>query len=183
MAIEVKPLTVPPAGIDVVKITIEETYEVEGVGKDTVTLHGRLVANRTVPLVGPEQKVDWNTSAVIAQFTDLDVAGHSKVFGPVHVTLDKTIPSYGLNIGCHCRAAIGVVVGIPQHGLTLRSSAPLQLKSEVTTVPPVGDENTESVLPVDLIDAVTDRKRGSLERVRVLWRELTEQKAHVAPKF
>jgi hypothetical protein len=178
MPIEVKPRTVPPAGIDVIKITIEETYEVEGVGKDTVTLNGRLVANRTVPLVGPERRVDWETSAVVAQFTDLQVTGNSRVFGPVHVTLDKTVPSYGLNIGCHCRAAIGVVVGIPQHGITLRSSSPVQLRSEVTTVPPVGNERTESVLPVDLIDSVTERKRGSLESVRVMWRELTEQIPH-----
>jgi hypothetical protein len=183
MAIEVKPLTVPPAGIDIVRITIEETYDIEGVGKDTVTLNGRLVANRTVPLVGPERNVDWNTSAVVAQFTDLEVSGNSKVFGPVHVSLDKTIPSYGLNIGCHCRAAIGVVVGIPQHGITLRSASPVQLKSEVQTVPPIGDERTESVLPVDLIDAVSERKRGSIESVRVLWRELTEQRAHRAPQY
>jgi hypothetical protein len=179
MPIDVKKFTVPPAGIDVVDITIEETYDVDGIGKDTVTLKGRLVANRTVPLLGQtERQVDWNTSAVVAQFTDLNVSGTSRVFGPVHVTLDKTLPSIGVSIGCHCRAAIGVVVGIPQHGMTLRSSAPVQLRSEVERVPPIGDEKTESVLPVELLDTQTDRRRGSLERVRVVWRELMEQTPH-----
>src|SRR5262249_43740164 len=178
MAIEVKPYTVPPAGIDHIAITIEETYDVEGIGKDTVTLNGHLVSNRTAPLLGDEKKVDWKTSYVVAQFTDLQVSGNSRVFGPVHVSLDRLVPSGAVNFGCHCRAAIGVVVGLPQHGITLRSSAPVQLRSEVKSVPPVGDEKTESLLPVELVDIHTQRKRGSLEHVRVLWRELTAQTPH-----
>jgi len=179
MAIDVKPHTIPPAGVDTVDITIEETYDVEGVGNDTVTLKGRLVADRTVPLLGHgERKIDWKTSTVVARFTDLNLSGNSKVFGPVHVTLDTSVPSFGTVTAGKCAAAIGVNVGMPQHGITLKSAEPVQLHSEVRTVPPIGDEKTESVVPVDLVDAVTGRKRGSLSHARVSWRELVHQTAH-----
>ncbi len=181
MAIEVKPLTLPEAGIDTVNITIEETYDVEGVGHDTVTLKGRLVANRTVPLIGHgEKKATWKTAMVIAQFTELNVSGTSKVFGPVQVTLDKGVPAFAAVIGGHCSAALGVNVAMPQHGLTLRSSEPIQLQSVVKTVPPIGDEKTESVVPVDLVEAQTNRKRGTLNHAKVAWRELVEQTRHLA---
>jgi hypothetical protein len=179
MAINVKPHTLPEAGIDHIEITIEETYNVEGIGKDTVTLKGRLVADRTVPLLGHgTRQSDWKTSTVVARFTDLNVTGNSKIFGPVHVTLDHSVPSFGVVRAGACAAAIGVHVGLPQHGLTLRSASPVQLHSEVQTVPPIGDEKTESVLPVELVDVASNRPRGSLEHVRVAWRELVDQTRH-----
>lgn len=177
MPIRVKPLTVPPAGIDVVDITIEETYDVEGVGKDTVTLYGKLVAERGAPLLGQSSRtVSWKTSTVVARFSDLKLSGKSEVFGPVKVTLDKSVPSFGVVTAGKCAAAIGIVVSMPRVGITLRSAEPIQLRSQVTTVPPIGDEKTESVLPVDLVDAKTNRKRGSLTYARVAWRDLIEQK-------
>lgn len=179
MAINVTPKTLPHAGIDHVDITIEETYDVEGIGKDTVTLKGRLTANRTVPLLGAgTRQATWDTATVVAQFTDLNVSGHSKVFGPVHVTLDKSVPAFGVVTAGKCLAAIAVHVGMPQHGLTLRSATPIQLHSTVNTVPPIGDEKTESVAGVELIDHATGRRRGALDHARVAWRELVEQTRH-----
>ena len=176
MPIPVKALTVPVAGVDTVNITIEETYDVKGVGKDTVTLRGTLVANRTVPLLGHgAKKVDWNSSTVVAEFTSLKLSGRSDIFGPVRVTLDKTIKSFGAVQAGKCAAALGIVVSMPAQGLTLRSEEPVQLQSTVKTVPPIGDEKTESVFPVALVEVDTGKPRGTLQKARVAWRELISQ--------
>jgi hypothetical protein len=179
VAIQVKPFTIPAAGVDTVNITVEETYDVSGVGTDTVTLTGTLVANRGVPLLKPgEKQLSWNTAIVVANFTDLKLSGHSKVFGAVEVSLDHTMPSMAVANACHCSASIGVVVSMPGLGMNLRTAEPMQLQSEVTTIPPIGDEKTQSVMPVDLIDTATQKKTGALASARVIWRELTEQRAH-----
>jgi hypothetical protein len=173
---DVERFSVPDAGIDTVDITLEETYEVEGVGSDTVKLTGTLVANRTAPLLGHGQReVNWETSTVVARFSALNVRGESKVFGPVNVVLDERIPSFGVVTAGKCAAALSVIVSMPEHELTLRSAKPVQLQSEVETVPPIGDERTESVEPVTLVDIKSQRERGSIERARVLWRDLTAQ--------
>jgi hypothetical protein len=177
VAISVTPRTIPPAGIDTVDITIQETYEVDGVGRDTVELKGQLVAHRTVPLLGHgATSVDWETSTVVAQFTDLNLTGKSPVFGDVRVTLDKSVPAFGVVSNAKCAAALGIQVELPQQGLSLRSSEPIQLQSTVQTVPPIGDENTQSVKAVDLLDARTSRPMGSMQSARVLWRDLVEQR-------
>jgi hypothetical protein len=179
MGIQVKPLTIPKAGIDTVDITMEETYEVQGVGKDTVTLKGTLMADRGVPLLKlGKKKVGWNSAMVVARFTNLELSGKSDVFGAVKVSLDPTMPSVGVAMACHCSAAIGVVVSMPGLGISLRTAEPMQLQSEVTTIPPIGDEKTESVLPIDLVDSETKRTRGSLTKARVTWRELLAQVEH-----
>jgi Family of unknown function (DUF6073) len=181
--VQVKEHTVPEAGIDTITITLEETYEVEGIGRDTVRLHGTLVANRTVPLFGFGRKqVEWETSAVVARFTSLHAKGESKLFGPVSVTLDPAFPSQAVAIGPHCSAAIGVIVSLPDHDLTLRTAAPMQLQSLVKTIPPIGDERTESVAPVELVEHRTGRRMGSLHSARVLWRELETQIPHGIPQ-
>lgn len=176
---DVEPYTVPPAGVDTVEINLEETYSVEGVGSDTVKLSGSLIANRGAPLVDPEVKsVDWKTSTVVASFQSLDVRGESDVFGPVNVSLDPTIPSFGVVREGNCRATIAVVVSMPKHDLVVRSKEPVQLHSKVKTVPPIGDERTESVGPVALVDVQTRREIGSIDNARVLWRSLMAQIAY-----
>lgn len=179
MALKVKKFSLPVAGIDHVDITINETYDVQGVGKDTVTLKGRLVANRATPLLGHGQKTtDWKTSTVVAQFTELSLVGESRVFGAVHVTLDHSQPSFGVVQAGKCAAAIGINVSMPQHNLMLKSASPIQLQSTVQTVPPIGDEKTESIGPVDLVELETGRKRGAIEHVQVAWRDLVQQIKH-----
>ncbi|MCW5689939.1 MAG: hypothetical protein KIT76_15435 [Pseudolabrys sp.] len=179
-AIQVKRHTLPPAGVDVVEITISETYEVDGVGKDTVLLKGELEAHRTVPLVGHgKSTADWETATVAAQFTNLSLTGESKVFGPVRVTLDRSVPSFGVVTAGKCAASIAMRVAMPQHGLLLHSAEPVQLQSTVDTVPPIGDEKTASVAPVKLVDAQSKRAVGTLHKAVVAWRDLMVQKALV----
>lgn len=179
MAVAVERFSLPEAGIDDVDITIEETYEVEGLGRDTVTLRGTLVADRGAPLLGhDESELAWETSTVVARFTSLDVRGESEVFGPVRVLLDPSAPSFGVVKGGKCAANIAVIVAMPRHDLTLRSAGPMALRSTVETVPPIGDERTESVRPVALHDTKSGRQLGQLESARVMWRELTAQVEH-----
>jgi hypothetical protein len=172
----VEAYNVPAAGIDTVDITIDETYEVEGIGRDRVRLQRTLVADRGAPLLGHGAKsVEWETSTVVARFTSLDVSGESEVFGPVRVMLDPSLPAFGVVAAGKCSAALGIVVSMPKHDLVLRSAEAVQLQSQVTTVPPIGDEKTESVAAVRLIDETSKRAIGSLEHARVVWRDLLTQ--------
>ena len=176
MAIAVKPKTLPVAGVDSIDITIEETYQVDGVGEDRVTLKGTLVGERTSPLLGfGEDKDSWDTSTVVARFSKLQLFGESDVFGPVIVTLDESVPAFGVVTAGKCAAALPVQVEMPRHNLVMKSEEPVQLRSDVQTVPPIGDEKTESVRSVKLLNAKTLRPMGTMVKARVAWRELTDQ--------
>lgn len=173
---EVKPVTLPRAGTDAVDITIVETYEVEGIGRDQVTLKGVLTTERATPLLGfGVAEHSWDNSTVVAKFTSLDLKGQSDVFGPVNVKLDPSTAGFGVVQNGKCAAAMPIEVSMPAHDLHLRSATPIQLQSQVTTVPPIGDEKTESVAPVTLVDKNTGKARGQIIKARVAWRELTTQ--------
>jgi hypothetical protein len=176
MSIAVTPKTLPAAGVDTVNITIEETYQVDGIGEDTVVLKGTLVGERTTPLLGfGEFTNSWEKSTVVAKFSKLNLYGESKVFGPVLVSLDDSVPSFGVVSAGKCAASLPISVSMPNHNIVLKSEEPVQLRSEVQTVPPIGDEKTESVLPVRLIHAQTMRPMGHLVKAKVAWRDLTHQ--------
>lgn len=176
MALTVTPKTLPVAGVDAINITIEETYQVDGIGEDRVTLKGKLVGERTVPLLGfGESKDSWEKSTVVSRFSKLELYGQSTVFGPVVVTLDDTVPAFGVVKEGKCAAAIPVQVAMPNHNLVLKSEEPIQLRSDVQTVPPIGDEKTESVRPVKLLHAQTLRPMGAMLKATVAWRELIDQ--------
>jgi hypothetical protein len=179
MPIEVRPRTLPAAGMDTTIITIHEQYQVEGVGEDTVELRGTLVADRAAPLVGHgAERADWENATVVARFTSLDLSGTSDVFGPVHAVLDPRTPSFGAVTAGRCAAAISMVVSMPEQNLLLHTAEPVQLRSEVNTVPPIGDEQTVSIAPVTLVDRNTHREMGTLQSARVVWRELAAQIPH-----
>ncbi|HEY9608727.1 DUF6073 family protein [Allocoleopsis sp.] len=173
---EVKPRTLPEAGTDTVDITIEETYEVEGIGRDTVILKGILTTERATPLLSfGTTEQSWDNSAVVAKFTSLALKGESDVFGPIQVKLDQSTSGFGMVQGGNCRAVMPIEVSMPAHNITLRSATPVQLQSKVSHVPPIGDENTESVSPVVLVDTSTGKSRGQILKARVAWRELAAQ--------
>jgi hypothetical protein len=176
MPVDVKPYTLPEAGVDNVNITIEETYAVDGLGEDSVILRGLLVAERSVPLLDMgKDEHSWESSTVVARFSKLQLFGESPVFGPVVVTLDDSVPSFGVVQNGKCKAILGIQVAMPKHNLVLQSEEPVQLQSEVTTVPPIGDEKTQSVRPVRLRSVETLRPMGTIQNARVSWRELTSQ--------
>ena len=182
IVVAVQEYSVPSAGVDSVDIVLEEEYEVEGLGRDIVRLEGLLVADRAAPLLERgSTTVDWETSTVVARFTSLDVRGSSETFGAVRVILDPGTPSFGLVRGGDCKATLSVIVSMPDHDLTLKTAEPVQLQSQVSTVPPIGDERTISVGAVQLVDLTTQRSLGSLQSARVMWRELVAQISHERP--
>jgi hypothetical protein len=86
----------PEPGVDVMRARLRETYSVDGVGTDTVELSGWIAVkhDNARPAKG-EAELNWNTAVVDTEFMAMDLAGHSEVFGPVRVTLDRSNPSRG----------------------------------------------------------------------------------------
>jgi hypothetical protein len=95
-AIEVKPFHLPGASVDVMRVRLEETYEVAGVGRDTVELTGWIAAkiNDAKPAPG-EAEVKWGTAISDTDFIGMELRGNSPKFGPVVVRINKKMPSKG----------------------------------------------------------------------------------------
>jgi hypothetical protein len=94
--IPIRQWEVPGPGVDVMRAQLEETYSVDGVGTDTIELSGWIAVRhgQAYPVEG-QTEINWNTAILDTQFVDMDLSGTSKLFGPVHITLDKTRPSLG----------------------------------------------------------------------------------------
>lgn len=90
-ALPIEPLVLPEPGVDVMRVRMEETYEVKGVGKDTVPLTGWIAVKHTNtrPSRG-EKELTWDTAVTDTEFVAMDLRGESPIFGPVQITLDKT---------------------------------------------------------------------------------------------
>jgi ketosteroid isomerase-like protein len=95
-AITVKPFVLPESGVDVMRVRLEETYDVNGIGKDTVPLTGWIAVKHfnTRPATG-ETEIHWGTAITDTEFVAMDLRGESKIFGPVQVRLDKSHPVLG----------------------------------------------------------------------------------------
>ncbi|HRC86250.1 MAG TPA: DUF6073 family protein, partial [Thermoanaerobaculia bacterium] len=89
-AIPPKPYTLPQPGVDVMRVQLEESYTIDGIGEDTVALTGWIAVTHGQPTTG-----NWNTAVTDTQFVAMNLEGNSKVFGPVRVTLDSTRPAVG----------------------------------------------------------------------------------------
>lgn len=94
--IPIRQYELPGAGVDVMRARLEETYEIDGVGKDTVELTGWIaVAHGASYAVDGSKEVTWANAVTPTQFVEMDLNGTSKLFGPVHVGLDKAHPVWG----------------------------------------------------------------------------------------
>jgi hypothetical protein len=94
--IPIRQWEVPGPGVDVMRAKLEETYSVDGIGTDTVELTGWIAVRHGAPYpVEGAVDLNWNTAILDTEFIQMDLHGTSKIFGPVHVTLDRTRPSLG----------------------------------------------------------------------------------------
>ncbi|HEY6802007.1 MAG TPA: nuclear transport factor 2 family protein [Pyrinomonadaceae bacterium] len=95
-ALPAERFALPAAGVDVMRVRLEETYDIKGVGKDTVELTGWIAAkhDNARPASG-ETEVKWGTAIVDTEFVGLELRGNSKVFGPVLIHLNKNDRSLG----------------------------------------------------------------------------------------
>ncbi|HTQ80474.1 MAG TPA: DUF6073 family protein [Thermoanaerobaculia bacterium] len=94
--VDVKPYTLPGPSADVMRARLEETYNVAGIGEDTVELTGWIVVRHGASRPAPGYaNVSWTTAVTDTEFVAMDLHGVSKKFGPVNVTLDHTRPAIG----------------------------------------------------------------------------------------
>lgn len=191
-ALPAKPYTLPAAGIEVMRVQMEETYTIAGVGTDTVQLTGWIAAKHDTPRPIPGQtKVAWGTAVIDTEFVGLELKGESKIFGPVQVSLASNQQARGqvgaidvpeLNAKAmarkaaapgeelqKCIANIPVTVVMPQLNLSMQTEKPVRMYSLVETIPPVGHTASISLTPTPLISA--SRTVGTLERAEVKFRE------------
>ena len=87
---------IPGASVDVMRVRLEETYEVAGIGRDTVELTGWIAAkiDNARPARG-ETDVRWGTAISDTEFVGMELHGESPKFGPVIVRINHEQPSRG----------------------------------------------------------------------------------------
>jgi hypothetical protein len=96
LAIPVEKFYLPPAGVDVMRIRMEGTYTINGIGTDRVELSGWLACIHREPRPAPGKAGNsWKTSVIDTEFVGFDIRGESKIFGPVRAYLDSERPSFG----------------------------------------------------------------------------------------
>jgi hypothetical protein len=94
--VDVKSYSLPGPSVDVMRVRLEETYTIDGVGKDTVELTGWIAVRHGASRPAPgETLVSWATAVTDTEFVGLELHGNSDVFGPVRVTLDSSRPAIG----------------------------------------------------------------------------------------
>lgn len=191
-AIPPRPFTLPEPGVDVMRVQLDESYTIDGVGEDTVALTGWIAVTHGKPTTD-----NWATAVTDTQFVAMDLSGTSKVFGRVHVTLDETRPAVGqvgrITIPDHahyalaaterpaegsaaevpvlavCRAPVAVNVSMQDLGLEMTTKDHAVWFSEVTTIPPVGHQASVTVDPIRMVS--NGREVGTLTSGIVKFRE------------
>lgn len=95
-ALPVERFALPHAGVDLMRARVEESYEIYGIGTDTVTLTGWIAVKHENPrLPEGEEEMRWGNAVIATEFVGMDLRGESEVFGPVRVTLDPDQASVG----------------------------------------------------------------------------------------
>jgi hypothetical protein len=197
-ALPIRAYEIPPAGVDVMRARLTETYSVDGVGSDQVELSGWIAVRhgQARPVDGATE-LKWNTAILTTEFVGMDLQGHSDVFGPVRVRLDNSRRSIGsvgqieipakarqilaaaattstdaaeVDATAACEAAANVTVEMPELQLAMQTKSPVSWYSLVTTIPPVGHTASIAIEPVRLI--ANGREVATLESGKVNFREL-----------
>jgi hypothetical protein len=95
-ALPIQRFELPAAGIDLMRARVVETYEIFGVGTDTVELEGWIAVRHGNPRAAAGfSEVEWETAVIATEFVALDLRGTSEIFGPVRVRLDPDRRSRG----------------------------------------------------------------------------------------
>ena len=128
----------PPAGVAVMRVRLEETYEIKGVGRDTVELTGWIAAKHDNPRPAEgEAAVRWGTAVVDTEFVGLELRGESKIFGPVLIHLDPEHRSLGQVGKLDLPFVEQIALDAAYRGLRSLSPAP---SGEAAEAPPQDEE-------------------------------------------
>jgi ketosteroid isomerase-like protein len=169
-ALPVERFTLPEAGVDVMRVRMQESYDVAGVGKDTVELTGWIAVKHfnTRPASG-ETEVKWGTAVTDTEFVGMDLQGVSPIFGPVRVRLNRdqravghvgrisTPFPVGALIDAEYRAQTGYnLSGVPTSTV---KAAPARRRAQRNPLPPRGGQNERAVERVILavLDGVSNK--------------------------
>lgn len=171
-ALPLQRYVLPPAGVDVMRVRIEETYNVAGVGTDTVELTGWIAARHDNPRAAEgETEIRWGTAIVDTEFVGLELEGYSEVFGPVRITLDRTVPSTGqvgnLSIPFYAQTAI------EQAYRPLRTA-----RAGTTAAPPQPTQPTrpaQPTTPTDRTPTLTGQQRQVYRTMQQLWDSISRR--------
>jgi hypothetical protein len=133
----VQPFNIPNASVDVMRVRLEETYEVEGIGRDTVQLTGWIAAKINDPRPAPgETEIKWGTAISDTEFIGMELHGNSPKFGPVIVRINRNLPSKG---------QVGALSFSMTEALALdRAYRPYRETNGYTAVPPEMREPVET---------------------------------------
>ncbi|AGT11136.1 DUF6073 family protein [Paracoccus aminophilus] len=95
-SLSVQRFTLPSAGVDVLRAKVEETYTIDGIGRDTVELSGWIAVVHSDPVsIEPGQAPRWGNAQVGTEFVGLSLKGESALFGPIEVSLNPDMPAIG----------------------------------------------------------------------------------------
>lgn len=160
-ALHVERFTLPTASVDVMRVRLEETYDIAGVGKDTVQLSGWIAVKHDNPRPSAgETEVKWGTAISETEFVGMDLRGESKIFGPVQISLNPDQPS---------RGQVGKLELPPERLASLHKAyvaettgkSPSSLQD---TVPPITESGFTGITPVlqRMADAIEAKNPQSL---------------------
>ncbi|MEL7058991.1 MAG: DUF6073 family protein [Acidobacteriota bacterium] len=94
--VEIKAYELPDSSVHVMRAVVEETYTVDGIGRDTVELHGWIaVQHSNARPVAGETELRWDTAVYDTEFVGMHLMGESDLFGAVEVKLNLDRPSVG----------------------------------------------------------------------------------------
>ncbi len=86
----------PEPAIDLMRVRLEETYSIDGIGKETVQLSGYMAVVHGKPAALDTSKpLSWQNSVISTEFVALELTGESRLFGTIKVSLDQDRPSVG----------------------------------------------------------------------------------------
>jgi hypothetical protein len=102
--------TLPEPGIDLMRVKIEETYTIDGVGEETVQLTGYMAVVHGEPVaIDPDKPLAWNNAMTGTEFVALELTGESELFGTVEVSLDTNRTSIG-RVGSFAEAPMDFLI-------------------------------------------------------------------------
>jgi len=180
--ISVQPFTLPTASVDVMRVRLEETYDVKGIGTDTVQLYGWIAVTHDNPRAAQgETEIRWGTAISQTEFVGMDLNGESKIFGPVHVELTPGVRSIGqvgkldlslvdqvlVNIAYMPYRSAGYGNAIASSSEQTRQSAQLMPASVATEEKSVGSAKGSNEAAVkhtllEVLEAIGDKNPGGM---------------------
>jgi hypothetical protein len=136
-SLPVERFALPHAGVDLMRARVEETYEIYGIGTDTVTLTGWIAVKHENPrLAEGQETLRWGTAVIATEFLGMDLRGESEVFGPVRVILNPEQPSVG-EVGA---VAVLDLTDDPDHLISELQSRAVAKLASTQTEPPQPEE-------------------------------------------